>query len=146
MGDLIDISVQVERPYPLSPLELNDHVAFELVEWSEALPGEWERSTVKGAYQDGRVLVNATRGVSQIVGAVRVLGATWSQQQANLAALFAALGQFTFDITQELDGVTRTYACEPADITIAGTLDPFAVARSRQVYALSIPCEEVSGS
>jgi len=145
MGDLFSLSIEVSTPS--TALEINDHEAFEIVEWNPPIQ-EVSRVVVDGPYQSGRRLISATRGPVTLTGVVRVLGEDWQAARDNAESLFSALSQFSFTLTESIEGEDTVYDCEPADISLASGLDGFQVARGRHEYVLSIPCSRavVEGS
>lgn len=144
MSKLFDGSYRVSVPAPTNFLDLNERTHFEIVEWNAPLP-RWRRKAIDGTYTAGRRLVSAVPDTATITAVVRVMGTDWENQQEWAQTLFNALSQFDYTITEIINTVARTFACEPADITPSeGGLEPFGVARGRQVYTLTIPCTEVT--
>lgn len=144
MGDLYAHSVRVAIPGAPGHIELNDGANVRIVEWNPPLP-QWQRQTIEGPYQAGRVLVSAVASQVVLNGAVRIYGSNWANQQAWTRAVLAALSQRAFTLTEALNAVTRVWECEPADFVLGeGGMDPWGVNRARQVYTFSIPCLEVT--
>lgn len=137
MSDLFDLSVAVSTPG--APIELNDGVEFELAAWNPPIQ-QVSRTTESGPYQSGEVLIAAARTAGTISAVVRVLGSTWPAQQANVASLFSALSQWSFVITESVEGVARIYECMPTDIALANGISGEQVAYGAHEYVLSIPC------
>lgn len=124
-----------------SSINLHDRTRFELVEW--AIPGITYRLTeIAGEYQPGSILVNAVRDTATLSGVVRVLGTSEANLRINIRLLFRALSQFSYSLTETIEGNTETYRrCRPANLDAIGGQD-WDVLRGmhRQAYQFSIRC------
>ena len=136
MADLMDLSVTISTP--TTPLELNDHTAFELVEWNPPIQ-QVELVMRSGPYQSGAIAVSGRRSEGVIAATVRVLGASWEAQQANVASLISALSQWSYEVTESINDQARVFPAMPANVTLANGLDGFQVYRARHEYVLQIP-------
>lgn len=137
MADLITVSVTISG----SAIDLHDQTTYELVEWNA--PGiTWRLTEVEGDYQPGSRVVRAVPDTSTIAGVVRVKGANVAAVASAAQDLMEALAQFSYTVTEVIDGVTTTYTgCRPADVTPAGGVDARKLSRGRAEYALSIRCD-----
>lgn len=129
------LSVQITRTG--APLEINDRASMELVEW--VTPDAQRREhDVRGTFQAGGLLISSVPDVASLSGAVRCMGATWVEVVAAANDLRAALNQFSYSITESVDGVVTTYTkCRPTGLTMTTPLTQ-AVINRRAVFAFSI--------
>lgn len=128
---------------PTGALQLNSG-GYEIV---TAGPGgrSWRRTTVEGKYQHGRALVGAVLNHGSLPLVVRVHGDSWSQVSNRAQTLIAAFSQYSYTLTITINGVTSTWRCEPADITIAGgdQWQKFHAMANQQEYQLVIPRDPI---
>lgn len=136
-----DLNTTVTISAPSGTLVM-DTAPFELVAVG-ASGRTWRRRTVEGRYQHGHVLVGAVLAAESLTIHVRLRGATWVEVQNRYTELVEALSQFTYTVTVDMEGVVRTYTCEPGDIRLVSgdTLSKFHVMASMQEYLLTIPYE-----
>jgi len=89
-------------------LELNDHVAFEVVV-PPRVGQEWRTEFEEGPFQEGAAQTGRIKG--QVTGSfrVRVLGSDWVTQAANAATLMQAFEQWLFTMTETKADVVTTF-------------------------------------
>lgn len=137
MADL-DISVVVSKTG--TDLELNDGTKYTIVDLA---PGgrTWRRFTVEGKYQHGRKSIGEVIDTATLSFTVRVMGSSFANAAANATALLDAVSQHAYTVTTVIEGVTRVFVCEPADMDIVGSdgWNKYEIARDRHTYTLSIP-------
>lgn len=105
------------------------------------------RTVVESRWMHGNSQTSAVLEETQVTAVIRAGGASWAAAQAWAAHLFAAAAQFSFTITEELDGVTRVWRCQTADVTlVAGdVLDKVRYFRNEQEYQLVAPAYPIPG-
>lgn len=130
----IDLSVVVSG----DALDLNNGVSLVLVEWNTPDAPRRERD-VRGPYQAGGALVLSVPDVATITGVVRAQGANWTACVAAANAVRLAFNQFSYTITETVEGVVTTYTkCRPTGIQMVGGIDATKVRRARAEFAFSI--------
>ena len=114
--------------------------AFWLPEDGMTRPGVTWRRQYAGAspWLHGSTLTAAVKEQSTLPFTVYTQAATTATLRAQMDELENALSQFTFDTTVTIDGVARTWACDPADIGW-GDVDSGMVAAHMARAAISIP-------
>lgn len=104
----------------------------------------WRRNRVAGLYTAGAVLVTAVKDMSVAPLVVRCEATSAAQLDANVAALVRAVEQLTYSLTLVIDGVSRTWACEPADYAPVGEeYDKLRLMQHQQDYRFQIPRQPV---
>jgi hypothetical protein len=127
----------------LPALQLQAPGAYRVV---SAGPGSrtWRRNRVAGLYTDGAVLVTAVKDMSVAPLVVRCEATSAAQLDVNVAALLRAVEQLSYSLTLVIDGVSRTWACEPADYApVEEEYDKLRLMQFQQVYRLQIPRQPV---
>ena len=66
------------------------------------------------AWQSGKALLSVVREASSLPLRIYAQGSTAAELQANRLILEQAASQWSYEAITEVDGVTTTYACEPA--------------------------------
>lgn len=99
----------------------------------------WRRRTAEGPYMHGRALLGAVLDTETVTVVVRCKGATWSATENRYQVLLGYVSPLSWSLTTTVEGVTTTYACEPADV--AAPLDKFYSMASRLDVTLTIPVD-----
>ena len=143
--DEIDVSVVVSRQ-GISALQLSSSGVYEIVDFG---PGSvtWRRNRVSGRYQHGGQSLGETMDMGTLVMIVRVYGDSWAQVRSRTTIMMNALYKHAYTITSVIDGVTDTYACEPADVTLVGgdSWQKQHLMSRMQEYMISTPYDPVTG-
>lgn len=138
----LDITGHVTRPeLALPDLSLNTD-RYKII--AEGLgPGVvvWDRKYATSPFVHGRYLTNAKKQQGTNILAVRVTGSDKNVVQTHLETLTNAFEQFEYELTTIVEGVTYTYACEPADYTIGngGAWQRFHLMAYKQEVVFEIP-------
>jgi len=118
MTDQISLSASVSRP--TTPLNLTENGVYDVVEYASG-GVTWRRTAVEGKYQRGRRLLNVQADTVTDSLVMRVYGTTWALVNNRLQTLLETFSQLSYDLTIIEAGVSRTVACEPADMHDADT-------------------------
>lgn len=119
MSDFEHFHCEISRlELSLAPLDLNDHVNYQVA--SEILGGSqtWRRMSVSSPYVDGEYTVNATRGRVEERFGVQVYAEDQQTLQENIGLLVDAVSQFRFQLRLEMDEAVYIWQCEAADYTL----------------------------
>lgn len=98
----------------------------------------WVKSYATARDYHGAVLTDARRDQSSITLTVLVRGATSTQVESRLDALADAVSDFAYDVVVTVDGVSTTWAADPADVVYGG-YDSGMVAGYLRSATLTIP-------
>jgi hypothetical protein len=119
VSDFEHFACEVSRTeLSLEPLDLNDHVNYQVA--NEILGGTqtWNRQSVRSPYVDGEYTVNAARSRPEERFAVQVFGEDQLTLQENIAMLIDAVSQFRFQLRLEMNEAVYIWQCETADYTL----------------------------
>lgn len=124
----------------LADLAFQDAGVYQVVSAGPGALG-WRREVATSPYVHGETLVSAVKDVGRAPLVVRALGTSASQLDTRIAALVRAFEQFSYSITLTIDGVVKTWTCEPADYAPgdSGTLDKFGLMAKMQEIHFDIP-------
>lgn len=142
MDDFITMSLLVSRSS--TPLELNNRTSYEIPEGGWTPPGRSHRlNEIEGENNPGSVLLGFVADTSTISGVVRVLASSETTLRARISALFDAMSQRSYSITETINGQPTIYTgCRPAsNIECVGGVD-WDILRGlhQQTVAYSIRC------
>jgi len=107
---------------------------------SFGLPPRSVRRTYAAAspWADGLLVVATALDQTTWVLPVLVQGVDADHCRAKASTLMAAVDQFSYDFTADLDGVVEVWAAEPADVTQGGPLTRDASAGSTYFWELTL--------
>lgn len=132
------LSVTVTRTaLALPDLQINDHIDYYIGTSFFGGTMSWTRNQVGSPFIDG--MVTAYRNKQMVTEPVQVecLGDDAVELAANIATLYKAFMQDDFNVSIAFNGVTYTYQCEAADVTMLWT-GPRLIANQGQVN-FSVP-------
>lgn len=144
MSDKIDLTASVTRTELGMPdLDLRSDVAnFELLRdgWG---PGSitWDRKKVTSPFVHGDFMVSARKEQMEAPLGFRVVGADRNTTLTRCGVLMDAFSQSDYLVTFEIEGVTFSWSCQPADMVFgdSGYLQPFHLRAFKQEVHLSVP-------
>lgn len=102
----------------------------------------WRRQTVQSPFTDGRTIVGAVMDVVTREFTFEVRGSTAYIMNDRMHHLIRAFSQFSYTLTATIQGYTRAWRCEIADVEVgdAGKLQEFHAMSFRQNVTFSVPC------
>lgn len=140
MADLVIAASVTRTELGLADLSLENPGSYRVV---SAGPGSvsWRRRVAASPYCHGEALVSAVKEEVTQALVVRVYGSTAADLNTKTAALLRAFDQFDYRLSLTIDGVTSTWACQPANYSPMGRgeLEPNLLRARMQAYALEIP-------
>lgn len=142
MDDFVDLSVTISRSS--TPLEINNRTSYEIPEGGWTPIGKTHRlNELEGENNPGSVLLGYVADTATINGVVRVLATSEASLRSRISALFDAMSQRSYTITETIDGQSTIYTgCRPAsNIECVGGVD-WDILRGlhQQTVAYSIRC------
>lgn len=141
--DDLSLTLEISRSeLNLGPLEISTSNGYYVARDGFG-PGEQvlRRITAESPYVSGRILTHAVKAQETTVINLRVKGNTSNEMWSKIEILQAAVAQFSYTITFNLDGYEKTWRCEPADVTIGegGQFNDLWIRSNTQKMSLSIP-------
>lgn len=132
----------------LANLALEDEAnGYEIVSLG---PGalSWRRETVRSPYVHGETLVTAVKDLSIAPMTVRVKASSAATLDTRLDALLDAFAQFEYSIGVTIDGVSKIWTCQPADLSVGdgGEFNKYQLMAKMYEVTLSIPRHPVPTS
>lgn len=116
------LSVKVTRTaLALPDLEINDHLDSYIGPSFFGGTMSWTRNQVGSPFIDGSVTAYRTKQMVQEPVQIECLGGDAVELAANIATIYQAFMQDDFNVTIAFNGVTYTYQCEAADVTMLWT-------------------------
>jgi hypothetical protein len=103
----------------------------------------WVRNYATARDWNGAVPTDARLDQSTVPLAIYIQGTSTADLESRYATLEAALYQFTYDLTVTVDGTTKVWAAEAADLVPAGYDVSFTL-QFLQLVAVTIPVYPVS--
>lgn len=106
----------------------------------------WRRESVRSPYINGETLVGAVKDVMSASLGVRIRASSAATLDSRLDTVLDAFGQFTYNVTVVIDGVSRTWKCEPADYSVSegeGGFNKFNLMNKYHEVSFSIPRQPI---